>query len=592
MRLPEKFPQLLLASLKASMARISYGSQTKKRTKRLLAVLLACANDEFEESDRFQIECSWQNEKQLVVRTKVRFLEQLTALCPHGKLKKEEIKEALHRLEDFLEILEDNRTLKKGSEDWHFTLKLWHSRHHREANLQRFEVEWESRRPEKSKQVDPQQEKTQTFIPRFSDYVGVSSPSHSVSEAQWQEFCLIVLDVELDLMARICCQTLENSTGNRDIFGNYPELIELKKVGTLNTILLKKCPTSDRGTPTVLEFAARLASAVEEPTRSKLEIWMQQVAREIDIKLPAFSEPRSPTIPQSYLLVTVLPKGTNRFYLDAELICNFLANDESQQPIKLDLDQEGLGVECTFAEITEKLYQYIQISKTTYLSQYKNYILNLELFLPLRYLGATLDLEEIPIGFGRSQPIGNEYRFVVRSLDRLMSNNGEYLNRLSLRWERLKYLGQVISTREDVKNHLELLSRVEDCSWDELATNLELDERLGLKITGGLPANDREREDLFIAILRGGVPLVLWTRCSDLPKLNLEAEFDKLLVSQFSSDLSHVVESVWKLRKKAHAKGKEAKDYLGYHLGLLYDNPDRVPFNLMPQNQPLIETGL
>jgi hypothetical protein len=35
------------------------------------------------------------------------------------------IKEALQRLKDWLEILEDNRTKTQGCEDWHFTLKLW-----------------------------------------------------------------------------------------------------------------------------------------------------------------------------------------------------------------------------------------------------------------------------------------------------------------------------------------------------------------------------------------------------------------------------------------------------------------------------------
>lgn len=135
------------------MARPNYSPQAKKRTKRLLEALLAYANDELED-DRLKIQLNWQTENRLVVRTKVKFLEELTALKPHdGKLNNEQIKEALHRLEDFVEILEDNRPTTRGSEDWHFTLKLWHGRHDAEANLKRFDVEWERRRPEKSKKV-------------------------------------------------------------------------------------------------------------------------------------------------------------------------------------------------------------------------------------------------------------------------------------------------------------------------------------------------------------------------------------------------------------------------------------------------------
>ncbi len=136
------------------MGRLNYGPLGKQRTKRLLEALLAYANDELEEGDRLDIQFRWQSENQLVVKTKVRLLEELTALDQYpNKLTKEQIKEALQLLRKFLEILEDNRITPQGSENWHFTLKLWHKRHDTEANLKRFDVEWEHRRPEKSKQV-------------------------------------------------------------------------------------------------------------------------------------------------------------------------------------------------------------------------------------------------------------------------------------------------------------------------------------------------------------------------------------------------------------------------------------------------------
>jgi DNA replication protein DnaC len=136
------------------MARPNYGPQGKKRAKRLLEALLAYANNELENCDHLQIQVNWQTDNQLIVRTKVRFLEELTVKDPYeGKLNNEQIKEALKRLEDFLEILEDNRTTTRGAENWHFTLKLWHRRQYKEANLKQFDVEWEHRRSEKSKQV-------------------------------------------------------------------------------------------------------------------------------------------------------------------------------------------------------------------------------------------------------------------------------------------------------------------------------------------------------------------------------------------------------------------------------------------------------
>ncbi len=140
------------------MARPSYGPEAKKRSLHLFTALLDYANDELDDDEkalealRPQIQTHWQTEQRLVVRTKVRFLEALTKLA-HTPLNAEQIKEALRRFEDFLEILDDNRPNKGGSEVWHFTLKLWHKRSDRPSNLQQFDREWECRRPQKSRQV-------------------------------------------------------------------------------------------------------------------------------------------------------------------------------------------------------------------------------------------------------------------------------------------------------------------------------------------------------------------------------------------------------------------------------------------------------
>lgn len=136
------------------MARPNYGPQAKQRTKCLLTVLLSYANGDLENTHQLPIQASWQTDKQLVIRTKIRFLEELTANCLGDRtLSNEQIKESLKRLHDFLGILEDNRPVTQGSEDWHFTLKLWFSKRDIDANLRRFDEEWERLRPLRSKQV-------------------------------------------------------------------------------------------------------------------------------------------------------------------------------------------------------------------------------------------------------------------------------------------------------------------------------------------------------------------------------------------------------------------------------------------------------
>ncbi|MEA5470047.1 NB-ARC domain-containing protein [Spirulina sp. 06S082] len=151
----KKIPQLYVYYLlKREMARPSYGPRAKQRAKHLLASLLDFADDCLETEGVLKIHCNKQAPDRLVFQTKIRYLEQLTGMGDRAnQLNSQQIKEAIARMKDFLGILEDNRAQTQGSDRWNFTLKLWYSYREKEKNLDRFDREWESKRPEKSKQV-------------------------------------------------------------------------------------------------------------------------------------------------------------------------------------------------------------------------------------------------------------------------------------------------------------------------------------------------------------------------------------------------------------------------------------------------------
>ncbi len=133
------------------MPRPNYGNAVKQRASQFFTVLLDYANDELDcdecqlDSLQRDIQLHWQTDKRCVVRTKVRYLGNLTRLAG-CVLTGEQIKESIKCAIDFLGIIEDNRPSKGGSETWHFTLNLWYSRCDRAANLQRFDTEWERRK--------------------------------------------------------------------------------------------------------------------------------------------------------------------------------------------------------------------------------------------------------------------------------------------------------------------------------------------------------------------------------------------------------------------------------------------------------------
>src|SRR5690349_9126899 len=105
------------------MPRQTYGPEPKKRVKRLLEALLCFADGEFEDAG-FKIEYRWKDEdtanpKLVIKKTTQVTLGLLTQKDKHpGKLTKAQIQEALTLLENFLKILEDNRSQTQGSEVW------------------------------------------------------------------------------------------------------------------------------------------------------------------------------------------------------------------------------------------------------------------------------------------------------------------------------------------------------------------------------------------------------------------------------------------------------------------------------------------
>jgi tetratricopeptide (TPR) repeat protein len=124
------------------MARVSYGDDVKARVRQLLERLLAYANDEIENGERFKIDFNWQTPKQLVVRTQLRVLMELAGL------EKEQVRDALKALAEFLGVLEDLREHKRGSENWHFKLTLWCDKGDKDGNLKQLDAEWQRLREE------------------------------------------------------------------------------------------------------------------------------------------------------------------------------------------------------------------------------------------------------------------------------------------------------------------------------------------------------------------------------------------------------------------------------------------------------------
>ncbi|MEM1169579.1 MAG: tetratricopeptide repeat protein [Cyanobacteria bacterium P01_H01_bin.35] len=142
------------------MPRQSKGPKIQERAKLLLEALLAFVNEELDRLSDIQVEAKWVGEKtsaDLLVKTELRHLVELTNRYKNDgqRLTKDQIREVLKQLEEFLQILEHTRKERQGRSEWEFTLKLWST--DKQRNLKALDEEWEKR---KSKSGDDKQTKS------------------------------------------------------------------------------------------------------------------------------------------------------------------------------------------------------------------------------------------------------------------------------------------------------------------------------------------------------------------------------------------------------------------------------------------------
>ncbi|MEM7554277.1 MAG: tetratricopeptide repeat protein, partial [Cyanobacteria bacterium P01_A01_bin.84] len=142
----------------------SYGDDVKARVRKLLERLLAYANDELDNPERFKITFNWESDTVVIVETTLRVLKELAGLDDN-----ERVRETLKALEKFLKILEDLRVSKRGTDKWRFKLKLWYPKSDKEGNLKRFDEEWQNCR-EQLPGVEPSEGKKAKPKPTPTEY--------------------------------------------------------------------------------------------------------------------------------------------------------------------------------------------------------------------------------------------------------------------------------------------------------------------------------------------------------------------------------------------------------------------------------------
>lgn len=276
---------------------------------------------------------------------------------------------------------------------------------------------------------------------------------------------------------------------------------------------------------------------------------------------------------QPALLIEINPRYTastqpqegNRYQVEAWLIQNIEHYRKHRQGYSAIKGSNTTGDETySLKELLEKAPQLISewLAECSSTSDKEPEI---HVFLPLDLMNQAVDCWLPDDGYGRPERIGQQYKVVIRCVDRL---GRSYRNRPRWikKWERQQALLQETASQ--------LFMGCDDTDLDHLfgsLKDLEAAEAavIGLKMTQA-PCQVGPNS-VFSFILQFGFPLAIWGRCN-LSETKNEVELDRLLQA---ACLEKLPDSVRQVRQQCHGKAENC--HIGHHLSLLWDDPELVP---------------
>jgi hypothetical protein len=314
---------------------------------------------------------------------------------------------------------------------------------------------------------------------------------------------------------------------------------------------LAKMPVSSTGRMPLLDFVAQINQYASPTHKKQIEVWIKNVAEDQGIEIP-LSKSNTPLSLPAYLLIELALKYKDKKYytvqawlfMTTENVKNIYTKDKAilnEMPI---LTKEILGI------IDDLNVNHKQLT--------------IEFILPRHLL--CHNVEHWTDEWG--DPLGIRYRVVVRSHERL--RNKKLQRFWCACWNEAKQKGtlqQAVKTcavRIDKTPLRHFHSKVDNGKFCFILTSVP-------KIMKNL------EKDVFFALTKSGVPIALWPR-----QINSAHELIQQLNELLSCPLEQLPQCLFKNRYDLWKDEKE--QHTGYHLSLLWDDPDRIPPDL--QNDP------
>lgn len=390
-----------------------------------------------------------------------------------------------------------------------------------------------------------------------------------VTYTRWQELYEILRPAQwLD--------HLLNSIYRESVPENWEVLQNFQGPDKLQLILedLIKIPPQNNDTFPILEFVQRLAFLAWEERRDgtlhdALRAWLVERFSELGLtesQQTALQEKaktrRQSAIFYLQLLLDAVSEGT------FSVQC-WLRDSENNmiQNATLEVPDEPYSLK----EIPDLLEVLLEQCENCLQDAMKHLVI--EFFLPLELLSYPVDQYAIR-DFKTLRSISLYHQVVVRSLERARKQNRRYIWRD--KWNLLQEK-QVLNEHKDMA----MIYRAEHYNGSESLSATLLGASVACLALAFVPSDSSSQtNDILSAILQAGVPIALWPR----EQTNYPKELHELFLELVSHyPLSQLPALVKQQRQEAITSGKQ--QHQGYHLTLLWDDPNRLPPSAMTPRQ-------
>jgi hypothetical protein len=423
--------------------------------------------------------------------------------------------------------------------------------------------------------------------PATFEEMGVNNDDHDeVFESLWTELQSILNTIDWKNIWKACSEIKEINENDKICIKNF--------CFTKNYELLKQL-FLNRYEPRLL-LIIKLAQSLKDDN-GHIKSWLDKANHKLEKTEaaldPNINENSSCLPPILLIIIERLGDGQNQdkwnvqgqFKIQGKLF-------------EISLSKNKNGIDCPkFENIPTAIKSYIDYLETD--PQFRGQAidqLRIEVFIPLSDLHSSLDNwamiceEEATISLVRN------YRLFLRSRERIRKNSR--IGSLKKGWERIhtflngdcREISKNILANDinntPASNIIEILGDTQISNWKKLEIFMKNCSNLwGIILKGSLFVDKIERMRFFESIFDSGIPIAVWNWDSIPSEVQFEQEFTQCLSCDNLSDRCRgLLEKTWELRSVVWGARTETerKQYPGYYLGMLLEDPE-----ILPDEKPL-----